>query len=363
MIKHEVSVKVGSGTYPIYIGDDLFAQPPEGFSGGGQAILLTDQDVAPHYQEIVEGMLEKAGWSLLDTMIVKAGEETKSFASVEKLCSDILAHGIDRKTTLFALGGGVVGDLSGFLASILLRGISFVQIPTTLLAQVDSAVGGKTGINTAEGKNLVGAFYQPQSVLINTDSLKTLPERELKAGYAEVIKYGFIHDAGFWTWLQENGADVLSCKDEAIAYAVKRSCEIKAEVVSLDERETQDVRALLNFGHTFGHALEKIAGYDGRLKHGEGVAIGMLMAARLSEAIDLCAKGVADEVEEHLLKHGLPTKPSFSVAVDDMMHYMHYDKKMQNGKIRFVLLEKIGKACVVDDVSADIVKSVLQNSL
>ncbi|MBL1146861.1 MAG: 3-dehydroquinate synthase [Pseudomonadota bacterium] len=362
-IHETVTVKAASGSYPVHIGSGLYGQlaellPP----AAGRGILMTDENVAALYQDQVLAALKQAGWDMIAVYAVTPGEDSKSFANVEKIAQDILTKAIDRRTTIFALGGGVVGDLAGFIAAILLRGIGFVQLPTTLLAQVDSSVGGKTGINTAAGKNLIGAFYQPDAVVIDTDTLKTLPERELKAGYAETAKYGLIHDSAFWDWLQENGAAVLALDNDAVCHAVARSCAIKAEIVALDEKETDDLRALLNFGHTFGHALERAAGYDDRLRHGEAVAIGMVMAAELSEAMGLCPTGTAEDVISHFQKLGIPVRPPFSVAAAEMMDYMRYDKKNRDGKMRFVLLWETGRAFVGDGVSADTVRNILHTA-
>lgn len=362
-IHRTLTVDAASRSYPVHIGSGLYDSlgdflPP----AKGQGILITDDNVAALYRDRVRTALEQAGWNVSAVYSVAPGEDSKSFANVEKIAGDILGKAIDRHATVFALGGGVVGDLAGFIASILLRGIGFVQLPTTLLAQVDSSVGGKTGINAPAGKNLIGAFYQPDSVVIDTDTLKTLPERELKSGYAEVAKYGLIHDPDFWAWLQENGAGVLALENESLCHAVARSCAIKAEIVAQDEKETGDVRALLNFGHTFGHALERAAGYDDRIRHGEAVAAGMVMAAELSEAMALCPNGTAEEIVSHFRALGIPVRPPFSVAAAEMLDYMRYDKKNRDGKMRFVLLWEIGRAFVGDGVSADTVRKILQTA-
>lgn len=362
-IYETLTVKAASGSYPVHIGSGLYDSlgaflPP----AAGQGILITDENVAALYRDKVLAALKQAGWDMTAVYTVAPGEDSKSFDNVEKIAGDILTKAIDRHATVFALGGGVVGDLAGFIAAILLRGIPFVQLPTTLLAQVDSSVGGKTGINTPAGKNLIGAFYQPAAVVIDTDTLKTLPVRELKSGYAEIAKYGLIHDSVFWDWLKENGAEVLALKEDAVCHAVARSCAVKAEIVARDEKETGDLRALLNFGHTFGHALERAAGYDDRIRHGEAVAIGMVMAAELSEALALCPHGTAAEVTGHFQQLDIPVRPVFAVAASEMMDYMRYDKKNRAGKMRFILLMEIGSAFVGDGVSDDTVRTVLQTA-
>jgi len=359
-----VTVDTASGAYPVLIGSGLLENlgvhlPIE----AGRGVLITDENVAQHYRDTVLAALEASGWNILCVCTVAAGEGSKSFATVEKHCGEILENAIDRGTVVFALGGGVVGDLAGFAAAILLRGVPFVQIPTTLLAQVDSSVGGKTGINAPSGKNLIGAFYQPKAVIIDTDTLKTLPEREIRAGYAEIAKYGLIYDVAFWDWLQENVQKLLSGDSAALRRAVARSCAIKAEIVAKDEKETDDIRALLNFGHTFGHALERAAEYDDRLRHGEAVAVGMVMAANLSESLALCPQGTAEDIADHLRSAGLPVKPPFSIAPQEMMDYMRYDKKSRAGVLRFVLLWEIGRAFVGDGVSEDSLTGVLRKCL
>ncbi len=350
-----INVNTPSGSYPIYLGDNLLKNLVNLLHTPNKrkAIIISDNNVSIHYGAIVRNALSDAGWSIDDILVVPAGESSKSFNIVEDLASKILSHKIDRQTMIFALGGGVVGDLSGFLASILLRGIEFVQIPTSLLAQVDSSVGGKTGINVSTGKNLIGSFYQPSSVIIDTSTLKTLPIRELKSGYAEIIKYGIMYDIDFWQWLQENGSKVLDNDTEALKYAILRSCEIKAEIVAKDEKETSNLRALLNFGHSFGHALEYLAGYNDVLKHGEAVAIGMVMAAKFSEKMKICPLGVARDIENHLNSLDISTEIPFKLKPEDIINAMKFDKKNKNDMINLVLLEDIGIAVVKNNIDAE----------
>jgi 3-dehydroquinate synthase len=358
-------VELGGRSYPIIIGSGLI-----GDAGAliapvlprPSAIVVSDETVAALYLEPVLDALAAAGIAA-GSVVLPAGEATKDFAHLQLLCDRLLDAGAERSTTLIALGGGVIGDITGFAAGILLRGLDFVQIPTTLLAQVDSAVGGKTGINTARGKNLVGLFHQPRLVLADTDTLGTLDPRQRRAGYAEVVKYGLIGDPIFFAWLERQGRAVCDGEPEACARAVKTSCAAKATIVAEDERETGR-RALLNLGHTFGHALEAEAGYGGALLHGEAVAIGMAMAFALSARLGLCAAQTAERVRAHLCWVGLPTSldglsPPPGWAAAALLAHMRYDKKVQDGKLRFVLARGIGAAFVCDTVQSADVLAVL----
>ena len=289
-------------------------------------------------------------------MTIPAGEASKGFDRLGELLDLCLDAGLDRKSFLVALGGGVVGDLGGFLAAILLRGIDYVQVPTTLLSQVDSSVGGKTAINTRHGKNLVGAFHQPRLVLADTDVLASLPRRELLSGYAEVAKYGLIDQPEFWSWLEQNAERVLALEPEALAQAVRVSCEAKAAVVALDEREG-GARALLNLGHTFGHALEAEAGYGGQVLHGEAVAVGMALAFRHSARLGLCDAAAVARVEAHLTGVGLPVSPRQIMgqnppSIDRLMARMASDKKAEAGKLTLILARGIGQSFIAKDADA-----------
>jgi shikimate kinase/3-dehydroquinate synthase len=274
--------------------------------------------------------------------------------------------GLERGDIVVPFGGGVIGDLAGFAAGILRRGIRFVQIPTSLLAQVDSSVGGKTGINTPQGKNLIGVFHQPSLVIADTDVLTTLPPREMRAGYAEVAKYGLLGDAGFFTWLEKNWQGVFANGGPPLAHAVETSVMAKAAIVARDETETGD-RALLNLGHTFGHALEAWTGFSSRLLHGEGVSIGMVQAFRFSEEQGLCPKGTADRVARHLKTAGLPTRvadiPGGKADADELLRLMGQDKKVRQGKLTFILVRDIGQAFIARDVSQDAVRSFLSQDI
>lgn len=343
-----VSVNVEGGAYDILIGQgivmtcgDVLKQT---FAAGTRIMLVTDSNVAGVHLEKVQNSLRAAGFECLAPLIIPAGEKSKSWAQAGTALEHILAQRPDRHTVLIALGGGVIGDLTGFIASILLRGVAFVQIPTTLMAQVDSSVGGKTAVNSPSGKNLIGSFYQPKSVLIDTDMLNSLSDRDFRAGYAEVLKYGLINDRVFFEWLEKNMDSVMRRDPAALVHAVKSSCLSKAAIVTVDEKEKNGLRALLNLGHTFGHALEAIGGYDNRLLHGEAVAIGLHMAAAFSEHMKLAPEGTAAQIAAHLTRAGLPLRPPFAVDPNRLLELMRGDKKASGGRIVLILMRGIGKA-------------------
>jgi 3-dehydroquinate synthase len=333
-------------------------------AGDRPLVLVSDETVAALYRSKVEAALAAADLPIPQAVLIPPGEDSKSLAHYASTAEAILALGVDRKTVILALGGGVVGDLAGFLAATLLRGIDFIQIPTTLLAQVDSSVGGKTGIDSAHGKNLIGAFHQPLLVVADTDTLTTLPSRELKAGYAEVVKYGLLGDAEFFDWLEENGAHLLGGDPAAQVYAIKRSCEAKAAIVAADEREGGQ-RALLNLGHTFGHALEVESGFGHVLNHGEGVSIGMVMAFDLSVRLGYCQPNDLMRMRTHLRNHGLPVSPPRDVDFEPhaLIRRMRGDKKAERGRLTFVLVNGIGQAFVAKDVAQSIVETALTHAL
>lgn len=343
--------------YDILVGEGLLAAAGETIRdhvGQRRCVIVTDSNVAPLYMQRLEASLATAGHTVLPSIVVPAGESSKSFASLQALMNQLFERAIDRKTLLIALGGGVIGDLTGFAASITLRGVDFVQIPTTLLAQVDSSVGGKTGINSVFGKNTVGTFYQPRLVLADVTTLDSLPERELKSGYAEVVKYGLIMDSAFFNWCDEHGGQLLHGDMTIRIKAVRQSCAFKAQIVAEDEREAGR-RALLNLGHTFGHALESVWGFSSKLLHGEAVSIGMAMAFDLSAAMGLCPTQHAQAVTTHLRNLGLPTAPppippETPYDIDQLMALMAQDKKASGGKLTLILSRDIGKAIIADDV-------------
>ena len=345
-----VPVHTGSQHYDILIGCGLLdaAATWQGLPRAAQALIVSNTAVAPRYAQRLQRALAPH-YGTVSLLELPDGEAHKDWPTLNLIFDRLLAEGCDRHTVLFALGGGVVGDITGFAAACYMRGVPFVQVPTTLLAQVDSSVGGKTAINHPAGKNMVGAFYQPQRVVCDLDTLRTLPERELRAGLAEVIKYGPIADAEFLAWIEAN-LDALLARDVvALAHAVRRSCEIKAWVVGQDERES-GLRAILNFGHTFGHAIESGLGY-GQWLHGEAVACGMVMAADLSVRLGLVPAAFAERLTKLIERAGLPLRGPASLPPERYLELMRVDKKAQGGEIRFVLIEAPGRAvmCAAPD--------------
>ena len=360
---HTVTVGLGTRSYAIHIGSGLLAEAGSIIAPllkSPRVILVADENAAAHYEAPLAVSLRAAGIEVT-TVHVAPGENSKSFNSYSKLMEALLALTPDRNTTLIALGGGVVGDLTGFAASTLLRGVPFMQIPTSLLAQVDSSVGGKTAINTKMGKNLVGSFYQPRLVLADLDTLKTLPPREMRAGYAEILKYGMILDSAFYAWCVANGAALMNRNVEACAHAVATSCRMKAAVVESDERESGK-RALLNFGHTFGHALEAETGYSEKLLHGEAVAIGMVMACRLSAELGVLGRDAEKQLASHLRAVGLYASPREVMPewnVEALLAHCFSDKKAERRSLTFIVLDAIGAARVVKQVDAELVRVVI----
>jgi len=356
-------VELGERSYEIAIGKGCLGGVGEAVSKlsgvSPRLALISNPTVHALYGRAVEESLDSAGFETA-TIIVPDGEEYKGLMWVEKIYSELLRRRLDRQSVVLALGGGVIGDMAGFAAATYMRGIRFVQVPTTLLAQVDSSVGGKTGVNHPLGKNMIGAFWQPSLVWMDMDVLSTLPERQLLAGLSEVIKYGVIWDRGFFDYLREARKDILSLDAQAIARLVRRSCEIKADVVAKDEREG-GLRAILNFGHTMGHAIETLTGYTKYL-HGEAVAIGMYLEALLSERLGIMKQGGAEEVRALMDAYGLPFALPDGLKTDAMLGAMAVDKKTVGGQLRFVLPEEIGKVRVSEPVSEEDVRSFL-NSL
>jgi 3-dehydroquinate synthase len=329
-------------SYEIRIGSGLLddAASWQGLPKAGAAVVVSNTTIAPLYAERLRQCLLTL-YPRVDLVVLADGEQHKDWATLNRICDHLLANAMDRKTVLFALGGGVIGDMTGFAAAIYMRGVPFVQVPTTLLAQVDSSVGGKTAINHPLGKNMLGAFYQPERVIADLDTLDSLPDRELRAGLAEVIKYGPIADAAFLAWIEDH-LDALLARDKAaLAYAVRRSCEIKAAVVGEDEKE-QGLRAILNFGHTIGHAIEAGLGY-GEWLHGEGVACGMVLAADLSQRMGLMPVAFVERLRSLIERAGLPVVPP-RLGAERYLQLMRVDKKAEAGSIRFVLIEELGRA-------------------
>ncbi len=364
-----VQVELAGRGYDILVGSGLLKRAADYIVpklASKKAIIVTDAHVGTIYGSQLKANLRTADITC-EILTIPAGEGSKNFATFEWLMNQLLALKVDRKTTIIALGGGVVGDLAGFAASVLLRGVPFIQIPTSLLAQVDSSVGGKTAINASVGKNLIGSFYQPQLVLADSDVLKTLPPRELKAGYAEVIKYGLIMSPEFYEDCLSDGAKIIAGDEEAQQYAVLASCQFKAEIVKMDEREKDDLRALLNFGHTFGHALEAETGFSETLLHGEAVAIGMVMACRLSHRMGLIGADVETQLAAHFKALGMMAHPNDVKgqrwAVDAIASHFADDKKAEGGKLTFVVLNEIGRAVVAKNVDAALARDVVASYL
>jgi 3-dehydroquinate synthase len=365
---HEhVAVDLGDRQYLVHIGPGLIDEAVHYIGDlikDRHVVIIADENVSKTHLPRLKTAIGKH-LSRLDHITVPSGEDSKSIAAFGTLMEDILALNIDRKVMLVALGGGVIGDLAGFAAASLLRGVDFIQIPTTLLAQVDSAVGGKTGINAKAGKNLIGAFHQPQAVLADIDTLKTLPAREMRAGYAEVIKYSLLGDADFFDWLEETQENILSLDDGSLVEVVARCCRAKASIVAEDEKEAGR-RALLNLGHTFGHAYEAEAGYDGTVLHGEAVAAGITDAYRLGVRLGTVNQDDLDRVKSHLERAGLPVNRSMlsdklrEADLDRLMGHMQKDKKVAAGKIVFIVPNGIGDARIEKNVDAQLARDVME---
>jgi 3-dehydroquinate synthase len=366
-----VDVALGDRAYDIVIGRGVLASLGEQVARlrpGVRTAIVTDRTVAKYWLEPTEASLASAGIPT-SRIVVEEGEISKTYAGLEKVSEALIAAKIERNDLVIALGGGVVGDLAGFAAAILRRGVDFVQVPTSLLAQVDSSVGGKTGINSPQGKNLLGAFHQPVLVIADTAVLDTLSPRQFRAGYAEVAKYGVLGDEAFFTWLENNHSDIFK-GGSAREHAIATSCRAKAGFVSRDERETGE-RALLNLGHTFGHALEAATGFSDRLFHGEGVSIGMTLAAQFSAKLGMIGEADAARVERHLIDAGLPTRlqdiAGFAqeglADADALMALMAQDKKVKRGKLTFILLEAVGRAVIAKDVEPAPVRDFLKEKL
>jgi 3-dehydroquinate synthase len=358
-----IRVGLGERGYDIHVGHGILSEAGALLKPltRGPVPVVTDATVGEIHLASFLDFCDKAGIDARP-VVMPPGEGSKSFPGLEKLSGALLESGVDRAGLIVALGGGVIGDLTGFAAGILKRGVAFAQIPTTLLAQVDSSVGGKTAINAAQGKNLIGLFHQPRIVIADTALLATLPRRELLAGYAEVVKYGALGDADFFEWLEVNGVKALAGDRDALIHMVAHSCRMKAAIVARDEREAGE-RALLNLGHTFGHALEAATGFSDRLIHGEGVAIGMALAFRLSVQLGLCPGQDAERFIRHLKAAGLPAAisdiPGPRPLPDELIAAMGHDKKVKDGKLTFILLRGLGQAFVTTDVPSGAVRDVL----
>jgi len=355
---HIETVNLEDNSYPIFIGEgaSLSLENFDGYIAGKDIAIITNEVVAPLYLNEISDLFSNRN---VIEYILPDGEQEKKLKTVHKIIDRLMEAGFGRDSTLIALGGGVVGDITGFTASIFMRGINFIQIPTTLLAQVDASVGGKTAVNHKSGKNLIGSFYQPQCVICDSIFLATLEATEISAGLAEIIKYGLIFDSEFFLWLQKNMQQILSNDRAAVDYVIQRSCAIKAEIVAQDEKE-QSVRALLNFGHTFGHAIEKLTGY-GNWTHGDAVAVGMVLAARLSENMSLITPEDVQNIEEILTAANLPISlPNIDPA--ELLAAMQSDKKVKDRNIQLVLLKNIGEAFLTADYSQEDLVNILRDS-
>jgi 3-dehydroquinate synthase len=359
-----IGVKLGERSYDIVIGKHLLDGAGARIVAtlpGARCAVVSDATVAALYMERLKASLGKL---CLGDVVIAPGEPSKSFPVLAKVCERLLKLGVERGDVVVAFGGGVVGDLAGFAASILRRGVRLVQIPTTLLAQVDSSVGGKTGIDTPQGKNLIGTFHQPSLVLADISVLETLTPRDFRSGYAEVMKYGLLGDAPFFAWLEEHWPQILSGKGEARASAIATSCRAKTAIVEADEREESGTRALLNLGHTFGHALEAFAGYSDRLLHGEAIAIGMRLAFSFSAEQGLCPASDVNRVEAHLVHVGLPGRiadiPGGLPTPDELLQLMAQDKKVKGGRLALVLVRGIGQAFVEPDIPMNRLRAFLK---
>ena len=342
-----IQVNLVNRSYPIYIGNNLFSSFEkliQNFTKYSKVIIISDNNVKKSINDFFFTLKKKLNKNII-TFCLPPGEKSKSFKYLELLCEKILEKRIDRKTLLICVGGGVIGDLVGLTASILLRGIDFVQIPTTLLSQVDSSVGGKTAINSKFGKNLIGTFYQPKAVLISLNTLKSLPYRQIISGYAEILKYSLIKDNTFFFWLKKNGHKIISLDKTSLIYAIKKSCKIKSQIVSEDEKE-KGIREILNLGHTFGHAIESQTGFSKKILHGEAVFIGMFLAIKFSVFLGFGKKKMVESYENHMKHLKIPFRLSdynLKFSSKEFIKHLRFDKKINNNKLKFILLEQYGK--------------------
>ena len=343
----KIKVNLGNRSYPIFIGNDLFSSFDkliEGFSKYSKVVIVSDNNVKKSINDFFFLLKQKSNKNII-SFSLPPGEKSKSFEYLELLCEKILEKRIDRKTLLVCVGGGVIGDLVGLTASILLRGIDYVQIPTTLLSQVDSSVGGKTAINSKLGKNLIGTFYQPKAVLISLNTLQSLPYRQIISGYAEILKYSLIKDDTFFFWLKKNGHKIISLDNRSLIYAIKKSCQIKSEIVSEDEKE-KGIREILNLGHTFGHAIESQTGFSKKILHGEAVFLGIFLAIKFSIFLGFGKKKMIESYENHMKHLKIPFRLSdynLKFTYKEFIKHLRFDKKVKNNKLKFILLKEYGK--------------------
>ena len=359
-------VSLGTNSYKIFIGKDIHKSITDyisNYKDYSRTVVISDKNILEKNPTLFNNYLKKK--IELDQIILPQGEKIKSFKYLELIVEKILKLGVDRNTLLICIGGGVLGDLVGLASSLILRGLDFVQVPSTLLAQVDSSVGGKTGINSKYGKNLIGSFNQPKSVIISTDILKTLNKRDINSGYAEILKYSFINDKNFFNWLVKNGKKVISLHTESCVYAIKKSCSIKSKIVSIDEKE-KGIRELLNFGHTFGHAIEAITGYTNKIKHGEAIFIGMYLAIKFSIFLKICKRDVLEKYSAHLKNLKINYKLSdynIRISPKSFLRHMRFDKKVKNNKIKLILIEEIGSPTRLFLDNEKLLSNFLKNEL
>jgi 3-dehydroquinate synthase len=357
----KIRVELGDRSYDISIGSNIIGRIGDNLKSFGlspKISIVSNPTVFSLYGKRVSDSIKKAGFDVI-TVIIPDGEEYKDLLWVQHIYDELLKHKLDRLSALVALGGGVIGDITGFAASTYMRGISYIQIPTTFLAQVDSSVGGKTGVNHKLGKNMIGTFWQPRLVWIDVETLKTLPRRELLAGFAEVIKYGVILDEGLFDFIETNREKILSLESNSLIHIIKRSCEIKAEIVSKDERES-GLRSILNYGHTIGHAIETLTEYK-RYLHGEAVAIGMYLEARLSQMLDLINRKQVFRIKDLIDSYGLPSEVPADLDINRIFSSIQLDKKVVAGELKFILPEKIGKVRIYKGITEESIREVLQS--
>ena len=362
-----IKLDLAENSYDIIIGSGIYTKIEKYLKNFKEKkiIIITDSNIEKLYLKIIKNQLKINGFDV-HNLIIEPGEKQKSFIGFTRLANQILSFKPDRSTLLIALGGGVIGDLTGFLASVILRGIDFIQIPTTLLSQVDSSVGGKTGINTNYGKNLIGSFYQPKLVLIDTNTLDSLSEREFNSGYVEACKYSLINNKQFFDFLENNKAKIKLRDKNIMQQIIKTSCQSKADIVAADQFEKKDQRALLNLGHTFGHAIEHNSGYQDIVKHGEAVAIGIILAFQFSEKLLICQKNIYQKIEDHFKYFNIPTHINdlnFNFNAKDMYESMIQDKKTINGNLVFILAEDIGKSYVARNIAHETILEFLKEKI
>ena len=368
MKNKRLNISTLNKNYPIIIGSNIFKNFRKNISpyiNNNRVFILTDQNIVKIFRRDLSKIKKDKKLSI-EVIVIGTGEKQKNIKNIDSICNTLLKRNISRDDTIIALGGGVVGDITGFVSSIVLRGVNYIQIPTTLLSQVDSSVGGKTGINSKHGKNLIGSFYQPSLVLIDINFLTKLNDREMTAGYAEIFKYSLIFDVKFFNWLITNGKRVMNKNKDALIHAIFQSCKCKSKIVSLDEKE-KNIRALLNFGHTFGHVIEQANSYKTNINHGEAVAMGMIMASKLSSAMNLISINEFNKIINHFKLLNLPTQiPSSlrkNLSIKKFIDVMNKDKKTKNNKINLILLKKIGKAYQTNKFNSQLLKNIVRDSI